>query len=230
MNQEIDHEEFLTEEDFKNGENISIEDLEKINGHPTGENFLIQENEVSGRFDFLDNDSFPVGVTPSGLPLYRGEDPGEMYKPKMEEIHKIENKNLNKDFLAFIDEKSIEIIKNFLGTEISSSELAKKIVAFKSGTEIFYDKNDPTIHLRNSIFAIKNNSLLDKSDCPAEGLYVNLANLTEKIAKRRYATVNDSNFNHIVNFPRGRAFFASPKDAIQVKVSIKNENGIIERH
>ena len=61
--------------------------------------------------------------------------------------------------MAFINKKSLRIIKDFLGMEVSDSELAKKIVAFKSDTEIFYDKGDPAIHIRNGIFAIKNNCL-----------------------------------------------------------------------
>lgn len=37
----------------------------------------------NNRVDFLDNEK-PIGKTPTGLPLYRNEDPGEMYKKAKE--------------------------------------------------------------------------------------------------------------------------------------------------
>lgn len=80
MNKETDHEEFLTPEDF-GGEVVTKGDLEKINGHPIGENVE--------RIDLLEDDE-PIGLTPTGLPLYRSDDPGEMYK--VNQISKPEKK------------------------------------------------------------------------------------------------------------------------------------------
>jgi len=46
MNSEIEHEEFLTREDLKNGINVFYEDLPGINGHPDGDCFPISDRAV----------------------------------------------------------------------------------------------------------------------------------------------------------------------------------------
>lgn len=80
-----EHEEFLTPEDFKTiGVDISDEELEKINGHPSGG--LDRKNEFKNiEQNEIDDDM--IRILPDGTKIYRPDDPGEMYKPK--EVKKI---------------------------------------------------------------------------------------------------------------------------------------------
>jgi hypothetical protein len=73
----LEHEEFLEKRDFERVQ-ITIEDieLEIINGHLSGDGDKIE--------DVKDDDEKPIGKTPSGWPLYAGEDPGSIYKIKPE--------------------------------------------------------------------------------------------------------------------------------------------------
>lgn len=157
---------------------------------------------------------------------------GEMSKiPEIKEIDNVNTKSLNENYLAFIKPESLELIKKRLGKDIEDVELIKKLVVFKKGTSIYFDKNNDSIHFSNDIISMKTEKL-NEEDCPSNTEhYIYLANLTDypKWLNMKHTTIIDSKFQHPITFAIKSSFSAKASDAIEPKISIKNRNGIINK-
>ena len=94
----LDHEEFLTKEDFRAiGEEVSDEELERVNGHPGGDGERsANENKID-----IGIDEDVIGHTPDGRPVYRSDDIGEMYRLK----DKKENDRFEEIFYVYSQKK-----------------------------------------------------------------------------------------------------------------------------
>ena len=76
-----EHEEFLTPGDFKRAhQEISLKELEEINGHP-----LSDEEETEIKEELIDNDNERIGTTPTGMPIYRDTENQDIYHPRKTE-------------------------------------------------------------------------------------------------------------------------------------------------
>lgn len=184
-------------------------------------------------------DETPIGKTETGLPVYRKEK--EFYIPDIERVPRNTKENLSTNYLAFIKKESLDIVREILKTNLSDKELAEKLVVFKRGTSIFFEKND-AIHLgKVDVIAIKNNLSADSHEFPfyteSYTYLTNLTNNPRKMGKldkndemRACTSINSVSFIHPEWIKTGTSFFADYRDAIETKVSIKNTNGIISKH
>lgn len=107
-----EHEEFLDRGDFKRiGQDIDIKGLEDLDGHPLGEverkAFLeedkdtypfISDKEVKPKPYDPNSGEEIIGHTPGGEPIYKSDDPGEMYKTPGEESIKKDKERKKKEF------------------------------------------------------------------------------------------------------------------------------------
>lgn len=218
---------FLTEEDFKGLEIPTKEELAEINGHEDG--FSIKKN--NGRSSFDDGDQ-PIGITPTGLPRYRSDNPGEMYKViDIKNISRVSGNELDRDCLAYIKVESLNLIRDRFHINTENTELVKRLVVFKGGTSVSRDDFYPVSLGGDNIIAIKNINI-DESELPYKTeSYTYLANLTNDMRglKRKHTTIYDDRLEHQINLPIGRDFLVDSRKAIETKISIIDRNGISQR-
>lgn len=177
-------------------------------------------------------DNEVIGLTPNGKDLlYKGDDPGEIYKM----AHKIDNSKLNLEYVAYISKSNFDWIRKILRTKDSNEELLSKLVAFKSHTSIYIDGSFDSIRLgKGDILAINIDKNQDNSENPFNTeRYVYLANLDNnpKSIERKHTTIIDKRVKHPINFPITRGFFADHRDAVETKFSLPtiNKSGISRR-
>ncbi len=81
----MDYEEFLTINDIGNKRPSRV-DLERLNGHPLGNNEQIEvevlekEAALSGFLRVVDEDERAIGTTKFGTPIFRNTDNSDLYK------------------------------------------------------------------------------------------------------------------------------------------------------
>jgi hypothetical protein len=219
---------------FRYGSKKSIKDSDskskkEKNGLSEGQitlDEIIRNQEKSTRSN-LPGDEI-IGKTPTGLPRYRSDNPGEMYQfIEIEKIPRVDSDKLNRDSLAYIKTKSLELIKERFHIDMENTELVKRLVVFKKHTLVFSDDCYPICLGGDDLIAIEDKNM-DESELPFETKsFTYLANLTNdaKGLERKHTTIRDGDVKHPINLPIRRHFFAKYRDAIETKISIKDKNG-----
>jgi hypothetical protein len=219
---------------FRYGSKKSVKDgdsklKEENNGQITFDE--ITRNQEKSIRSNLPGDEI-IGETPTGLPRYRADNPGEMYHfIEIDKIPRVDGNKLNRDNLAYIRTKSLELIKERFQIGMENTELVKRLVVFKKHTLVFSDDCYPICLGGDDLIAIEDINI-DESEIPfGTKSFTYLANLTNdaKRLERKHTTIRDSAVKHPVNLPIRRHFFASYRDAIETKISIRDRNGLVPK-
>lgn len=224
------HEEFLIKEDFeKIGEQITDEELEKINGHLTGQknDFIDGESgkinslalDEQRRKEIMSDPDF-LSFNKDGNARYRNTDAKDLHRTFDIKERSIVNKDkINKKYSAYVDRDILDLIKKRLNIGQYDKDLSNNLVAFKRDTNIFVDDGPNSVILNGDILAYPAR-VIDNSENPAETeAFVYIANLSKnKRALKNRTTYRLSNKIYR-NLGVGSVIFADQGEAIEVFTS-----------